>query len=92
MTRAELVDKLAADLQLTKRQTDAVVQTFLHCITEALREGDTVALRGFGRFRLRHRLPREGRNPKTGETVQIPAKKVPWFTAGRDLHARLNTR
>ena len=87
MTKAELVDKVAAAIQLPKHQTDTVVNLFLQCITDALRAGDKVELRGFGSFRLRHRQPRAGRNPKTGDTVQIPAKQVPWFTVGKALRA-----
>ena len=87
MTKAELVDKVAAAIQLPKHQTTTVVDLFLQCITDALRAGDKVELRGFGSFRLRHRQPRAGRNPKTGDTVQIPAKQVPWFTVGKALRA-----
>jgi integration host factor subunit beta len=85
MTKAELVEKVAATIQLPKFQTETVVNIFLQCILDALRAGDKVALRGFGSFRLRHRAPRAGRNPKTGEPVQIPAKQVPWFTVGKAL-------
>ena len=90
MTKAELVDTLAATLQLTKHQTETVVNLFLQCITDALRKGDKVELRGFGSFRLRHRRSRVARNPRTGAPVQIPAKRVPWFTPGKILHAMLN--
>jgi len=89
MTKAELVDTLAATLQLTKHQTETVVNLFLQCITDALRQGDNVELRGFGSFRLRRR-PRAARNPHTGATVQIPATQVPWFTAGKVLRALVN--
>jgi integration host factor subunit beta len=85
MTKAELVEKVAEKIQLTKKQTEAVVNIMLACITEALSEGDKVELRGFGSFRIRNRNPREGRNPKTGDTVQIPAKRVPFFKAGKEL-------
>ena len=85
MTKAELVDKVAVVIQLPQHQTTTVVELFLQCITDALGAGDKVELRGFGSFRLRHRAPRVGRNPKTGETVQIPAKQVPWFTVGKAL-------
>ncbi len=87
MTKAELVDKVAAAIQLPKHQTDTVVNLFLQCITDALRAGDKVELRGFGSFRLRHRQPRTGRNPKTGDPVPIPAKQVPWFKMGKALRA-----
>jgi integration host factor subunit beta len=85
MTKAELVEKVADKIQLTKKQTEAVVNILLNCITEALSAGDKVELRGFGSFRIRNRNPREGRNPKTGDTVQIPAKRVPFFKAGKEL-------
>ena len=85
MTKAELVERVADKVQLTKKQTEAVVNMVLHYITEALSEGDKVELRGFGSFRIRKRNPREGRNPKTGDTVQIPAKRVPFFKAGKEL-------
>jgi len=90
MTKAELVDKVAATLQLPKHQTETVVNLFLQCITEALRTGDKVELRGFGSFRLRHRRARVARNPHTGTTVHVPAKTVPWFTAGKALRALVN--
>ena len=90
MTKAELVDTIAVDLQLTKRQTATVVDLFLHCILEGLRAGEPVTLRGFGSFRLRHRRARVARNPHTGVPVQVPAKTVPWFTPGPALHRRLN--
>jgi len=87
MMKAELVDKVAATIQLPKHQTETVVNLFLQCITDALRAGDKVELRGFWSFRLRHRQPRTGRNPKTGDPVPIPAKQVPWFTVGNALRA-----
>jgi len=85
MTKAELVEKVAEKIQLTKKQTEAVVNIMLTCITEALSEGDKVELRGFGSFRIRNRNPREGRNPNTGDTVQIPAKLVPFFKSCKEL-------
>jgi integration host factor subunit beta len=87
MTKAGLVSQVAAKIQLPTYQTETVVNLFLQCIMDALEAGDKVELRGFGSFRLRHRQPRTGRNPKTGETVQIPAKQVPWFTVGKVLRA-----
>ena len=91
MTKAGLVDKVAATIQLPRHQTETVINLFLQCITDALRAGDKVELRGFGSFRLRRRKARAGRNPQTGETVQIPAKQVPWFTVGKVLHALVDS-
>jgi len=64
----------------------------LNSITEALSEGDKVELRGFGSFRIRNRNPREGRNPKTGGTVQVPAKRVPFFKAGKELRDMVDSQ
>jgi len=91
MTKAGLVDKVAATIQLPRHQTETVINLFLQCITDALRAGDKVELRGFGSFRLRRRKARAGRNPQTGETVQIPAKQVPWFTVGKVLRALVDS-
>ena len=70
MTKAELAERVADRVHLTKRQTEAIVGILLACITEALREGDKVELRGFGSFRTRSRNARQGRNPKTGDAIQ----------------------
>ncbi len=83
MTKAELVDQVAAAVQMPKHQTDAVITQFLEAIMAALQTGQRVDVRGFGSFRLRHRQARTGRNPRTGDTVQIPAKQLPTFTAGK---------
>ena len=91
MTRAELAERVADKIPLTKRQTEAIVGIFLECITEALREGDKAELRGFGSFRARSRKARQGRNPRTGDAVQVPAKKVPFFKAGKELREKVAT-
>ena len=85
MTKVELAGRVADKIHLTKKQTEAIVNILFTCITDALKEGDKVELRGFGSFRTRSRNAREGRNPKTGDTVQIPSKKVPFFKAGKEL-------
>ncbi len=89
ITKAELVDHVAATIQLSKAQTDAVLTQGLQAIMDALQAGETVDLRGFGRFQLRHRPARTGRNPRTGETIPIPAKAVPTFTAGKAFQERV---
>jgi nucleoid DNA-binding protein len=83
MTKAELVDRVAAAVQLPKHQTETVITHFLQSIMDALQAGESIELRGFGRFQVRHRQARAGRNPRTGDTVQIPAKTVPAFTPGK---------
>jgi integration host factor subunit beta len=85
MTKAELVEKVANQINLTKKQTEVVVNTVFQSITDSLAEGDKVELRGFGSFRIRERNARVGRNPKSGEKVEVPAKKVPFFKAGKEL-------
>ncbi len=89
MTRAELVARVAAQVQLPKKQTEALLNLFLASIIEALRRGEGVEIRGFGSFRFRDRLPRVGRNPRTGESVSIPARRVPLFKAGKALRERV---
>lgn len=91
MTKAELVEKVSERIDLTKKQTEEIVNTIFGSITNSLSEGDKVELRGFGSFRVRSRDARQGRNPKTGATVQIPAKKVPFFKAGKELRGMVNS-
>jgi nucleoid DNA-binding protein len=83
MTKAELVDQVATIVDFSKSQTEAVLTQCLQTIMEALHAGESVELQGFGRFQLRHRKPQAGRNPRTGETFQIPAKVMPTFTVGK---------
>ena len=85
MTKAELVEKVAAQINLTKKQTEVVVNTVFQSITESLAQGKKVELRGFGSFRVRSRNARIGRNPKSGDRVDVPAKRVPFFKAGKEL-------
>ena len=70
---------------MTKKQTEVVVNTVFQSITESLENGKGVEIRGFGSFRIRERNARVGRNPKSGEAVDVPAKKVPFFKAGKEL-------
>jgi nucleoid DNA-binding protein len=83
MTKAELVDQVAATVHLSKSQTDAVLTQCVQAIMEALQAGESVELRGFARFYLHYRQARAGRNTHTGGTIPIPAKAVPTFTAGK---------
>ena len=84
MNKGELVDKVAEKADgVTKKQVDAVLTAVLETIIEAVSEDDKVTLVGFGSFERRDRKAREGRNPKTGEKMDIPATKVPAFSAGK---------
>lgn len=91
MTKAELADGVAARSDLSKKDAEIIVQTVLDSIVESLQSGEKVELRGFGSFRLRERAPRQGRNPKTGEKVRVPAKKVPYFKPGKELRELINS-
>ena len=85
MTKAELVERVSGQINLTKKQTEVVVNTVFQSITDSLSEGRKVELRGFGSFRVRERNARVGRNPKSGAQVDVPAKRVPFFKAGKEL-------
>ena len=91
MTKAELVDVVTRNSELSRKDTEVIVQTVLDSIVDSLKTGEKVELRGFGSFRLRERAPRDGRNPKTGEKVFVPAKRVPYFKPGKDLKELINS-
>jgi len=91
MTKAELVEGVSKNSGLSKKDAEVIVQTVLDSIIDSLQSGEKVELRGFGSFRLRERAPRQGRNPKTGEKVQVPAKKVPYFKPGKELRELINS-
>ena len=82
---------MADNSNLTQHQAEVVVQEVLDSIIEALQSGDRVELRGFGSFRMKERNARVGRNPKTGESVQIPAKRVAHFRLGKKLKELINS-
>ena len=91
MTKSELVAKLAAkNPQLYLRDVEAIVDTIINEMSDALVRGDRVELRGFGAFSVKERDSRTGRNPRTGETVKVDAKRMPAFKAGKALRDRLN--
>ena len=83
MNKGELVDQIAQKAVVTKKQADAVLSATIEAIMEAVSERDKVTLVGFGSFESRDRKAREGRNPKTGDKMEIPATKVPAFSAGK---------
>ena len=90
MTKAELVDEVARVVQLTKKQAETIVNIVFDSIVDSLRGGQKIELRGFGSFRLRSRKSRTGRNPKTGEKVEVPSKKIPYFKPGKELKELIN--
>jgi integration host factor subunit beta len=85
MTKAELVEEVARAAELNKRDAEVIVETVFDSIISTLHRGEKVELRGFGSFRTRERGPRRGRNPKTGQPVDVPAKRVPYFKPGKEL-------
>ena len=90
MTKADLVDHMTALGDLTRRDGEVIVETLFDSIVEALKSNDKVEVRGFGSFRSRQRKPRTGRNPKTGESVAVPAKRVPYFKPSKELRDLVN--
>ncbi len=90
MNKTDLINVVAAEANLSKKDADAAVTATLAAIANALKEGDKVQLIGFGTFEVKEVAEREGRNPKTGETIKIPACKKPAFTASKLLKDQLN--
>lgn len=89
MTKADLVEKVAGSADVPRKTADEVVQVVLDSIVEALHSDEKVELRGFGSFRIRQRDERTGRNPKTGDKVHVPPKKIPYFKPGKHLREEL---
>ena len=85
MTKNQLIEQIAAKAELNKTQASAALEAFISSVGEALKEGDKISLVGFGTFSVSERKARVGRNPKTGESLQIPAKNVVKFKAGKVL-------
>ncbi len=90
-TKAELVDQVASNTDLTKKHAEQIVNTVFESIVHSLRDGDKIELRGFGSFRIRERGSRVGRNPKTGARVAVHSKKIPYFKPGKQLKEMLNS-
>ena len=87
MNKTELIAAVAEKTDLSKKDADAAVSAVLGAITDALKAGDKIQLVGFGTFEVRNRAAKQGRNPRTGETMTVPASKVPAFKAGKALNA-----
>ena len=91
MTRSELIILVAERLPyLTHKDAEIILDTIFDSMIEELAQGERIEIRGFGSFAVKHRDPREGRNPRTGETVHIPAKRLPHFKIGKGLYERIN--
>ncbi len=91
MTKSGLIEKITESIKdLTRKQTEIIVDTVFDSMKEALSRGEKVEIRGFGNFRLKKRRPRKARNPKTGEGVDVPTKSVVYFKVGKDLRESIN--
>ena len=91
MTKSELITHVARRLPyLTLKDAEIIVDTIFDSMADALAQGDGIEIRGFGSLKVKDREEREGRNPKSGESIRIPAKKYPLFRIGKELHERIN--
>lgn len=90
MNKSQLVDKIAEGAEISKAAAGRALDSFIEAVTDALKKGDSVQLVGFGTFAVRERSARTGRNPQTGQTIQIAAAKVPSFKAGKALKDAVN--
>ena len=90
MTKADLIDEVSGLTELTRKDSEAIVEIIFESIVRSLRSGDKIEIRGFGSFRTRQRKSRVGRNPKTGDRVDVPAKKIPFFKPSKELKDMVN--
>ncbi len=90
MTKADLVEEVARVVDLSRKDSETIVETIFDSVVKSLRSGDKIEIRGFGSFRTRQRKPRIGRNPKTGARVDVPAKKIPYFKPSKELKDLVN--
>ena len=90
MTKADLIEEVSRLAELTRKDSEVIVDTIFDSVVRSLRVGDKIEIRGFGSFRTRQRKPRVGRNPKTGDRVEVPAKKIPFFKPSKELKDLVN--
>jgi integration host factor subunit beta len=90
MTKADLIEEVSKLAELTRKDSEVIVDTIFDSVVRSLRVGDKIEIRGFGSFRTRQRKPRVGRNPKTGDRVEVPAKKIPFFKPSKELKDLVN--
>ena len=90
MTKADLVEEVVKVSNVSKKHAEIIVNTVFSSIIEALQRDDKIELRGFGSFRVRRRRSRQGRNPKTGDRVEVPEKRIPYFKPGKELKDLIN--
>jgi len=90
MTKADLIDEVSRTVEMTRKESEIIVETIFDSIVKSLRNGDKIEIRGFGSFRTRQRQARIGRNPKSGDRVEVPAKKIPFFKPSKELRDIVN--
>ena len=90
MTKADLIEEVSRVVEMTRKESEVIVEAIFDSIVRSLRGGDKIEIRGFGSFRTRQRQPRVGRNPKTGARVEVPAKKIPFFKPSKELKDLVN--
>jgi integration host factor subunit beta len=90
MTKADLIDEVSKVTDMTRKDSEVIVEAIFDAVVRSLREGDKIEIRGFGSFRTRQRQPRIGRNPKTGTRVDVPAKRIPFFKPSKELKDLVN--
>ena len=90
MTKAELIDEVSRVVEMTRKDSEVIVEAIFDSVVRALHSGDKIEIRGFGSFRTRRRQPRVGRNPKTGARVEVPAKRIPYFKPSKELKDLVN--
>jgi integration host factor subunit beta len=90
LTKADLIEEVLRITELPRKESETIVETIFESIIESLQKGEKIEIRGFGSFRTRERRGRVGRNPKTGEKVEVPAKKIPFFKPSKELKDFVN--
>jgi integration host factor subunit beta len=90
MTKADLIEEVARVVEMTRKDSEVIVEAIFDSIVKSLRAGDKIEIRGYGSFRTRQRQPRVGRNPKTGDRVEVPSKRIPYFKPSKELKDLVN--
>ena len=90
MTKAELIEEVSKVVEMTRKDSETIVETIFDSIVNSLHKGEKIEIRGFGSFRTRQRQPRVGRNPKTGSRVEVPSKRIPYFKPSKELRDLVN--
>jgi integration host factor subunit beta len=91
MTKADLIEEVSRSVEMSRKDSEIIVETIFESIIKALRAADKIEIRGFGSFRTRERRSRVGRNPKTGARVEVPPKKIPYFKPSKELKDVINS-